>query len=66
MEDIGNLMQGFAVALTWKNLLFMLVGILLGVLIGVLPPRGHGALGAARRSPVPPVPSPQGAPSTRG
>ena len=46
MEDIGNLMQGFAVALTWKNLLFMLVGILLGVLIGVLPGLG-GANGVA-------------------
>ena len=46
MEDIGNLMQGFAVALTWKNLLFMLIGILLGVLIGVLPGLG-GANGVA-------------------
>ncbi len=46
MEDIGNLMQGFAVALTWHNLLFMLVGILLGVLIGVLPGLG-GANGVA-------------------
>src|SRR6187455_2265041 len=46
MEDIGNLMQGFAVALSWKNLLFMLVGILLGVLIGVLPVLG-GANGVA-------------------
>ena len=46
MEDIGNLMHGFAVALTWKNLLFMLVGILLGVLIGVLPGLG-GANGVA-------------------
>src|SRR5678809_430753 len=39
-------MQGFAIALTWKNLLFMLVGILLGVLIGVLPGLG-GANGVA-------------------
>ncbi len=39
-------MQGFAVALTWKNLFFMLVGILLGVLIGVLPGLG-GANGVA-------------------
>src|SRR6478735_4924337 len=39
-------MHGFAVALTWKNLLFMLVGILLGVLIGVLPGLG-GAHGVA-------------------
>ena len=46
VEDIGNLMHGFAVALTWKNLLFMLVGILLGVLIGVLPGLG-GANGVA-------------------
>jgi putative tricarboxylic transport membrane protein len=46
VEDIGNLLQGFAVALTWKNLLFMLVGILLGVLIGVLPGLG-GANGVA-------------------
>jgi len=46
VEDIGNLMQGFAVALTWKNLLFMLIGVLLGVLIGVLPGLG-GANGVA-------------------
>jgi len=46
VEDLGNLIQGFAVALTWKNLLFMLVGILLGVLIGVLPGLG-GANGVA-------------------
>ena len=46
LEDIGNLMQGFAVAITWKNLLFMLIGILLGVLIGVLPGLG-GANGVA-------------------
>jgi len=46
LEDIGNLLHGFAVALTWHNLLFMLVGILLGVLIGVLPGLG-GANGVA-------------------
>ena len=46
MDEIGNLMQGFAVALTWKNLLFMLIGILLGVLLGVLPGLG-GANGVA-------------------
>ncbi|MEO8755190.1 MAG: tripartite tricarboxylate transporter permease, partial [Casimicrobiaceae bacterium] len=46
MEELSNLMQGFAVALTFKNLLFMLVGILLGVLIGVLPGLG-GANGVA-------------------
>lgn len=46
MEELNNLMQGFAVALTWKNLLFMFVGITLGVLIGVLPGLG-GANGVA-------------------
>jgi putative tricarboxylic transport membrane protein len=46
MEDVGNLLAGFAVALTFKNLLFMLIGILLGVLIGVLPGLG-GANGVA-------------------
>ena len=30
MEEFGNLMHGFAVALTCQNLVFMLVGILLG------------------------------------
>src|SRR5574338_293943 len=39
-------MQGFTVALTFHNLLFMLVGILLGVVIGVLPGLG-GANGVA-------------------
>ncbi len=46
MEDFGNLMQGFGVALTLPNLLYMLVGITLGVLIGVLPGLG-GANGIA-------------------
>lgn len=46
MEELNNLMQGFAVALTWKNLLFMFIGITLGVLIGVLPGLG-GANGVA-------------------
>ncbi|MGE0702163.1 MAG: tripartite tricarboxylate transporter permease, partial [Hyphomicrobiaceae bacterium] len=46
MEEVQALMQGFAVALSWQNLLFMLVGILLGVLIGVLPGLG-GANGVA-------------------
>ena len=46
MEDVLSLMQGFGVALSWKNLAFMLIGILLGVLIGVLPGLG-GANGVA-------------------
>jgi putative tricarboxylic transport membrane protein len=46
LEAFGNLMGGFAVALSWQNLAFMLVGIVLGVLIGVLPGLG-GANGVA-------------------
>ena len=46
MEEINNLLHGFAVALTFQNILFMFVGILLGVLIGVLPGLG-GANGVA-------------------
>jgi putative tricarboxylic transport membrane protein len=46
MEELGNLAQGFGVALTLPNLGFMLIGITLGVLIGVLPGLG-GANGVA-------------------
>ncbi len=46
MEDLGNLLHGFSVALTLPNLLYMLIGITLGVLIGVLPGLG-GANGVA-------------------
>ena len=46
MDEIQSLLQGFAVALTLKNLLFMFVGIVLGVVIGVLPGLG-GANGVA-------------------
>jgi len=46
MEELGNLMHGFGVALTLPNLGYMLVGITLGVLIGVLPGLG-GANGVA-------------------
>ncbi|MBX3606025.1 MAG: tripartite tricarboxylate transporter permease [Piscinibacter sp.] len=46
MEEIGNLVHGFGVALTLPNIGFMFVGILLGVLIGVLPGLG-GANGVA-------------------
>jgi len=45
-ESLDALFHGFAIALTFKNILFMLVGILLGVLIGVLPGLG-GANGVA-------------------
>ena len=46
MESLSNLIGGFAVALSWQNLLFMVVGLMLGVLIGVLPGLG-GANGVA-------------------
>jgi putative tricarboxylic transport membrane protein len=46
MEDLGNLMHGFGVALTLQNVGLMLVGIVVGVLIGVLPGLG-GANGVA-------------------
>ena len=46
MEELSALLHGFAIALSWKNLLLMFVGILLGVIIGVLPGLG-GANGIA-------------------
>jgi putative tricarboxylic transport membrane protein len=46
LEELNSLFQGFAVALSFHNLLLMLVGVLLGVLIGVLPGLG-GANGVA-------------------
>jgi len=46
MEEIQALMQGFMVALSFKNLALMFVGVILGVIIGVLPGLG-GANGVA-------------------
>ena len=46
MEELGSLMQGFAVVLTPTNFALMFIGIVLGVLIGVLPGLG-GANGVA-------------------
>ena len=46
MDEINNLFNGFAVALTLPNIVYMLIGITLGVLIGVLPGLG-GANGIA-------------------
>ena len=46
MDEINNLFNGFAVALTLPNIAYMLIGIVLGVLIGVLPGLG-GANGIA-------------------
>src|SRR4051794_38437879 len=46
MDEIQSLLHGFVVALSFKNLALMLVGIVLGVIIGVLPGLG-GANGVA-------------------
>src|SRR3954464_7044950 len=46
MDEIQSLLHGFAIALTFKNIGLMLVGIVLGVIIGVLPGLG-GANGVA-------------------
>jgi putative tricarboxylic transport membrane protein len=46
MDEIQSLIGGFAVALSWKNLALMFLGIILGVIIGVLPGLG-GANGVA-------------------
>ena len=46
MDEIQSLLHGFIVALSFKNVAFMFVGIVLGVIIGVLPGLG-GANGVA-------------------
>ncbi|HWI35945.1 MAG TPA: tripartite tricarboxylate transporter permease [Burkholderiales bacterium] len=46
MDEIQSLLHGFLVALSFKNVAFMFVGIVLGVIIGVLPGLG-GANGVA-------------------
>jgi putative tricarboxylic transport membrane protein len=46
MQEIQSLLGGFAVALSWFNVMLMLAGVSLGVLIGVLPGLG-GANGVA-------------------
>src|SRR3982751_115508 len=46
MDEIQTLLHGFVVALSFKNLALMFVGIVLGVIIGVLPGLG-GANGVA-------------------
>ncbi len=48
MDNLASLAQGFLVALTWKHVLLMVVGIGLGLVVGVLPglgaPNGVGLL----------------------
>jgi len=43
MEDLGNLLLGFSVALTPVNLFWCLVGVILGTMVGVLPGLGPAA-----------------------
>lgn len=40
MENLGLLLHGFDVVLTWHHLLLMVVGVLLGILVGALPGLG--------------------------
>ena len=40
MENLGLLMHGFGIALSWNHVGLMLVGVLLGILVGVLPGLG--------------------------
>ncbi len=47
-DNLASLAQGFVVALTWKHLLFMVIGVGFGLVVGVLPglgaPNGVGLL----------------------
>src|SRR5947199_6898111 len=40
MDNLGELLHGFAIAVTVPHLALMLVGVLLGILVGVLPGLG--------------------------
>jgi len=40
MENLGELLHGFTIAVTMPHLLLMVVGVLLGILVGVLPGLG--------------------------
>jgi len=40
MENIGFLLHGFDVALSWHNVAYMFIGVLLGIFVGVLPGLG--------------------------
>lgn len=42
-ESFTGLLQGFAVALTWNNVMFAFIGALLGTAVGVLPGLGPAA-----------------------
>ncbi|MGQ4273860.1 tripartite tricarboxylate transporter permease [Terrihabitans sp. B22-R8] len=40
MQDFGSLLAGFELALSWHNIMYMVVGVLLGIVVGVLPGLG--------------------------
>jgi putative tricarboxylic transport membrane protein len=40
MDDLNSLLHGFAVVMSWQNIGFMAIGILLGIVVGVLPGLG--------------------------
>lgn len=40
MEDLSSLIAGFQVALSWHNVGFMAIGVVLGIIVGVLPGLG--------------------------
>lgn len=40
MEAFGLLLHGFAILLTWKTLVLIMVGLVLGIFVGVLPELG--------------------------
>jgi putative tricarboxylic transport membrane protein len=40
---LDNLISGFAISLSWSNLLFALIGTILGTVVGILPGLGPGA-----------------------
>ncbi|MFO1184786.1 MAG: tripartite tricarboxylate transporter permease [Bauldia sp.] len=40
MDSLLQLLEGFHVALTWQNVAFMFLGVLLGIVVGVLPGLG--------------------------
>ena len=40
MENVHSLIAGFELALSWHNVAFMIIGVLLGIVVGVLPGLG--------------------------
>ena len=40
MDTMQSIMYGFEVALTWQNIMFVFVGVLVGTIIGMLPGLG--------------------------